>query len=158
MYAKNPYESKCQLLINKCKDVGLKHAKDLGTFIEYSNDVEDLFKSIEEYNPWKKIKVLIVFDDMNDVIIVTKLFIRVQKLIMSFNFISLQLYFHLSKDARANTTHFFITNIPNGQKLQVIAINCSFNNDFDEFKRLYRNLLQSYIQYLFLVICTLPIR
>ena len=95
---------------------------------------------------------------MNVVIIATKLFITVQKLIMSFNFISLQLYVHLSKDARANTTQFFITNIPNRRELQEIAINCSFNNDFDEFKRLYRNLLQSYIQYLFLVICTLPIR
>ena len=83
-------------------------------------------------------------------IIVTKLFIRGQKLIMSFNF-STQLYFHLSKDARASTTQFFITNIPNRRELQEIAINCSFNNDFDEFKRLYRNLLQSYIQYLFLV-------
>ena len=98
-----------------------------------------------------------MFDNMKVFIIVTKLFIRGQKLIMSFNFIT-QLYFHLSKDARANTTHFFITNIPNRQELQEIAINCSFNNDFDEFKRLYRNLLQSYIQYLFLVICTLPIR
>ena len=99
-----------------------------------------------------------MFDDMNVVIIATKLFITVQKLIMSFNFISLQLYVHLSKDARANTTQFFITNIPNRRELQEIAINCSFNNDFDEFRRLYRNLLQSYIQYLFLVICTLPIR
>ena len=34
-------------------------------FIEYSNDMQDLYKNIEEYNTDKKCKTLIVFDDMN---------------------------------------------------------------------------------------------
>ena len=35
--------------------------KDL---IEYSNDMQEVYKNIEEYNSGKKRKVLIVFDDM----------------------------------------------------------------------------------------------
>ena len=33
-------------------------------FIEYSNDMQDVYKNIEEYNIDKKCKTLIVFDDM----------------------------------------------------------------------------------------------
>ena len=33
-------------------------------FIEYSNDMDDVSKNIEEYNPNKKQKILIVFDDI----------------------------------------------------------------------------------------------
>ena len=35
----------------------------LKAFIEYSNDMDDIYKNIEEYNPNKKQKILIVFDD-----------------------------------------------------------------------------------------------
>ena len=56
--------------------------------MEYLNDMQDVYKNIEEYNPGKKCKVLIVFDDMIvDMInnkklnpIVTELFIRDRKL------------------------------------------------------------------------------
>ena len=34
------------------------------TFIEYSNDMDDIYKNIDEYNPNKKRKILIVFDDV----------------------------------------------------------------------------------------------
>ena len=64
MYAKNPYEAKCQYLINKREKVGLDHCKDVKTFVEYSNDMQDVYKNIEDYNPGKKRKILIVFDDM----------------------------------------------------------------------------------------------
>ena len=37
---------------------------DCKAFIEYSNDMDDIYKNIEEYNPSKKRKILIVFDDM----------------------------------------------------------------------------------------------
>ena len=63
MYAKGPYEAKYQYLINKLEKVGLKHYVSK-TFIEHSNDMQDLCKNIEEYNLGKKHKVLIVFDDM----------------------------------------------------------------------------------------------
>ena len=64
LYAKNPYEAKYQFLINKQKITGLKNLNDFKVFIEYSNDMEDIYKNIEEYNSNKKLKTLIVFDDM----------------------------------------------------------------------------------------------
>ena len=75
LYAKDPYEAKYQYLINEHEKVGLIH-----------------FKNIEDYNPDKKRKVLIVFDDMiADMInnkklnsIVTELFIRHRKLNIDF--------------------------------------------------------------------------
>ena len=38
LYAKDPYEVKCQYLINKREKVGLKHYDDPKAFIKYSND------------------------------------------------------------------------------------------------------------------------
>ena len=64
LYAKDPFEAKCQYLINKREKVGLKHYDDSKAFIEYSNDMQDVYKNIEEYILGKKRKVLIVFDDM----------------------------------------------------------------------------------------------
>ena len=64
LYAKDPYEEKYQYLINKREEVGLKHYDDSKAFIEYSNNMQDLYKNIKEYNLGKKGKVLIVFDDM----------------------------------------------------------------------------------------------
>ena len=63
LYAKDPYDTKCQLLINK-RETGLKYLNDSKAFIEYSNDMDDIYKNIDEYNPNKKQKILIVFDDI----------------------------------------------------------------------------------------------
>ena len=38
LYAKDPYESKYQYLINKREGVGINHFNDPKAFIEYSND------------------------------------------------------------------------------------------------------------------------
>ena len=46
LYAKDLYESKYQFLINKRESIGLKHFDDLKAFIEYSNDMHDVYKSI----------------------------------------------------------------------------------------------------------------
>ena len=62
LFAKDPYEAKYQLLINKSEGVGLKEYNDSKAFVEYSNDMDD--KNIEEHNPDKKHKVLTVFDNM----------------------------------------------------------------------------------------------
>ena len=64
LYTKAPYEAKYQLLINKQGSTGLKHLNDSKAFIEYSNDMDNINKNIEEYNPNKKRKMLIVPDDM----------------------------------------------------------------------------------------------
>ena len=64
LYAKDPYEANYQYLINKHERVELDHFKDRKAFVEYSNDMEDVYRNIENYNPGKKYKILIVFDDM----------------------------------------------------------------------------------------------
>ena len=64
LYAKDPYEDKYQYLINKRESVGLKHFNDPKAFIEYSNDMHDVYKKIDSYNHDKENKILIVFDDM----------------------------------------------------------------------------------------------
>ena len=93
-------------------------------------------KNIEDYNPIKKRKVLIIFDDMiADMIsnnklnpIVTELFIRGRKLNISIVFIT-QSYFKVPKDVRLNSTHFFIMKTPNKRELQQTALNHSSDID-----------------------------
>ena len=57
LYVENPYDAKYQLLIYKRKSTGLKHFDDSKAFIEYSNDMDHIYKNIEEYNANKKRKV-----------------------------------------------------------------------------------------------------
>ena len=56
LYAKDPYEAKSQYFINKRGKVGLDHFNDPKAFIEYSNNMLDVYKNIEHYNPDKKEK------------------------------------------------------------------------------------------------------
>ena len=113
LQAKDPYEAKYQNIINTRKKVGIKHFNDPKAFIEYSNDMHDVDKNIDEYNPDKERKILIVFDDtIADMInnkqlnsVVTELFIRGRKLNISLAFVT-QSYFKVPKDVRLTTTHF----------------------------------------------------
>ena len=92
------------MLINKRESTGLKYLNYSKAFIESSNDMDDIYKNIEEYNPNKKQKILIVFDNMiPDILsnkklnpIVTELFISGRKLNISFIFIK-QSYFAVRK-------------------------------------------------------------
>ena len=59
LYAKDPYEAKYQFLINKRESAGLKHFNDSEAFIEYWDDIDDIYKSIEEYIPNKKHQTII---------------------------------------------------------------------------------------------------
>ena len=148
LYAKDPYETKYQYLINKREKVRLDHFDDPKAFMEYSNDMQDVYKNIEDYNPIKKRKVLTVFDDMiADMInnkklnpVVTELFIRGRKLNISIVFIT-QSYFKVPKDVRLNSTHFFIMKIPNKRELQQIVLNHSSDIDFKDFMK---NALQNH--------------
>ena len=56
VYAQDPYEAKYQFLINNGKRTGLKPFNDPKAFIEYSNDMQDVYKNIEEYNTGKNVK------------------------------------------------------------------------------------------------------
>ena len=145
LYAKDLYEDKYQYLINKRKRVGINHLIDSKAFIEYSNDMHDVYKNIDNYNPDKENKTLIVFDDMiADMInnktlnsIVTELFIRGRKLNISLIFIT-QSYFKVPKDVRNNSTHFFIMKIPSKRELMQIAINNSSDINTKDFIEIYR--------------------
>ena len=113
LYAKDPNEAKCQYLINKREGVGINHLNDSKAFIEYSNDMCNIYKNINHYNPNKENKILIVFDDMiADMIqnkklnsIATALFIRGRKLNISLAFIT-RSYFKVLTYVRLNTTDF----------------------------------------------------
>ena len=85
-YTKDQYEGNYQYSVNS-EQVGLNNYDDLKVFIEYSNDMQDVYKNTEEYNLGKKCEILIVFDDIiADMInnknfnpIVTELFISGRK-------------------------------------------------------------------------------
>ena len=64
LYVKDPFEEKYQILINKNLGAGLRHCNNSKAFTKYSNDMDDIYETIEEYNPNKRRKLLIVFDDM----------------------------------------------------------------------------------------------
>ena len=51
-------------MINKRERIGINHFNDPKAFIEHSNDMHDVYKNIDDYNPGKENKILIVFDDM----------------------------------------------------------------------------------------------
>ena len=42
LYAKDPYNTKCQFSIKKRKSTGLKHLNDSKAFIEYSNNMDNI--------------------------------------------------------------------------------------------------------------------
>ena len=91
MYAIDPYEAKYQYLINIHEKVVKVHHNDPKAYIEHSNDMHDVYKNIDDYNPDEDNQNLIVFDDMiADMInntklnsIITELFIRRRKLNIS---------------------------------------------------------------------------
>ena len=106
--------------------------------------MDDVYEDIDNYNPKRNKKVLIVFDDMiADIMtnkkfqaIIKELFIRCRKLNISLVFIT-QSYFSVPKDVRLNTTHYFIMKINNKKELQNIAINDSADIDYQDFKKIY---------------------
>ena len=78
---------KFEFLIKKCDDAGTKNFNDPNAFIEYSNTMDGGYGNIDDYNPSRKRKILIVFDDMiadimtnkNVQAIIKELFIRCRK-------------------------------------------------------------------------------
>ena len=128
LYAKDLSEAKYDYLINKREKVGIKYFKDPTAFIEYSNDMNDVYTNIDDYNKQRKRKILIIFDNMiadimnnkNFKAIIKELFIRCRKLNVSIVFIT-HSYFRTPKDARLNSTQYIIMKIRNKKELQGIA-------------------------------------
>ena len=145
LYAKDPFEAKYQFFISKREGIGLKHFNDPKAFIKYSNDMQDIYKNIKEYNIGKKRKTFIVFDDMvadtinnkkiNSVVI--ELFITDRKVKISVVFIT-KSYFKVPKDVRLNSTYYFIMKIPNKIELQQTALNHSSDIGFKDFINIYK--------------------
>ena len=96
MYAKDLSEPKYKYLIKKREDAGIKHVNNPNAFIKCSNTIDNVDKNINDYNPRRKRKILIVFDDMiADVkgnkklpAIIEELFIWCKKLNISLAFIN----------------------------------------------------------------------
>ena len=86
--------------------------------------LDDVYENIDDYNPNRKRKILIIFDDMiPDIMtnkqfqaIIKQLFIRCRKLSISLAFIT-QSYFSVPKDVRLNSMHFLIMKINNKREL-----------------------------------------
>ena len=152
LYVRDPYEDKYQYLIRKRQDTGIRHFNDPNAFIEFSSNINDVYQNIDDYNPRKNKKIVIIFDDMiteNLPKQVTELFIRSRKMNISVIFIT-QSYFRVPKDIRLNSTHFFLFKIPNNRELQQIAINHSADIDFKDFKKIYDDATRD--RYSFLVV------
>ena len=106
----------------------MKHLNNPNAFIKCSNAVDDVYENINDYNPSRKRKILIIFDDMIADIMTNKifqaimreLFIRCRKLNISLVFIT-QSYFSVPKDVRLNSTHYLIMKINNRIELKNIA-------------------------------------
>ena len=163
LYAKDLNEPKYQFLIKNSEDVETKYLNDPKVFIEYPAYMEDVYNNINDYNPNRKRKILIVFDDMfADImtnkeikVIIKELFIRCRKLYISLAFIT-QSYFSVPKKVRLNSTHYLIMKIHNERELQQIAINHSADIDFKNFMKVYRKCTSK--PYSFLTIdTTLPV-
>ena len=145
LYAKDPYEAKYQYLVKICEKVGIDHHNDPRTYIGYSNNMRDVYKNINYWNPGKENKILIVFDDtIVDMIhnkkldsIVTEWFIRGRKLNISFVFIT-QPYFKVLKAVKLNTTHFFTAKISNRRELLEITTNHSLDISTKDFANIYK--------------------
>ena len=164
LYAKDLSEFKYQLLIERRKNTEITHFNDPNAFVKCSNTMDDVYENIDDYNPSRKRKKLIVFDDMiADIMtnkkfqaIIKELFIRCRKLNISLVFIT-QSYFFVPKDVRLNSLHYLIMKINNKRELQNVTINHSADIDYTNFMKIYREYTEK--PFTFLTIDTvLPAR
>ena len=112
LYARDLNEPKYEDLIKKREDTEIKHLNNPNVFIECSNTMDDVYENVNDYNPIRKRKKIIVFGDMvADImdnkqfqVIIKELFIRCKKINISLIFIT-QSYFSVAKDIRLNLIH-----------------------------------------------------
>ena len=163
LYARDLSEPKYEYLIKKREDAGIKHLNNPKAFVECSNTMDDVYENINDYNPSRKRKILIVFDDMiADIMtnekfkaVVKESFIRCRKLNISLIFIT-QSYFSVSKDERLNSTHYLIMKINHKKELQNISINNSADIDCKNFMKIYRECTKEPFNFL-TIDTTLPV-
>ena len=51
-------------MIKKRENAGIKYLNDPNAFIQWFNSMDDVFENIDDYNPSRGRKILIVFHDM----------------------------------------------------------------------------------------------
>ena len=144
LYAKDLSEPKYEYLINKREQVGIKMLQNVKAFIEYSDDMNDIFENIDDYNKKPNKKVLLVFNDMiadiehnkNFKKVIKELFYRARKLNVSIVFIT-KSYFRALKDARLNSTHYVLMKIGNKKELKSIAEEKSGHLHHKDFLKMY---------------------
>ena len=154
LYARDLSKPKYEYLIKKCEDAGIKHLNNPNAFVKCSNTMDDVYENINDYNPSRKKKILIVFDCMiADIMtnkkfqaIIKELFIRCRKLNISFVFIT-QSYFSVPKDVGVNLTHL-IMKINNKRELENIAINHSGDIDYQDFMKIYKECTKELFNFL----------
>ena len=115
-------------MINKREGVGIDQFNHPKAFIEYSNNIRDVYKNIDEYHPDKENKKLTVPDDMIADMVHNK----------KLNSIVTELFIGSLPNHTLNTSHFFITKIPNKRELQQTAINYSSDINAKDFTNIYR--------------------
>ena len=116
-------------MIKKREDAGIENLNDPNAFIEYSNTTDDVYNNIDDNNPKRKRKLLIVFNDMTaDIMtnkrfeaIIKELFIRYRKLNISLVFIT-QSYFSVPKEVRLNSRHYLMMRIHNKRELKKLLL------------------------------------
>ena len=129
LYAKDLSEPKYEFLIKKREDVGIKFINEPNAFTECSNTMDDIYENIDDYNPNRKRKILIVFDDMIANImtnkkfqaIIKELFIRCRKMNISLVFIP-QSYFSVPKDVRLNSTHYLVMKLTTKENYKILQL------------------------------------
>ena len=112
LYVKDPFKKTYQLLINWWENIEIKRIKNPKAFTLYSQTIDDFYENIEDVNPTKKRKVLVLFDDMiADIkaekklsVFVTELFLSGRKLNILFVFKS-EFYSKMPKTIRLSATY-----------------------------------------------------
>ena len=64
LYAKDLSEPKYEYSMKNHENVGINYLNDSNAFIVCSNTMDDVYENIDDYNPSRKTKILIIFDDM----------------------------------------------------------------------------------------------
>ena len=113
-------------------------------FIEYSNAMDDVYNNIDDYNPKRERKILILFDEWLLVLWLMKNFRPWLKnyLLDAENWIFLlrlsQNLIFVSKGVRLNSALYLIMRIHDKRELQQITTNHSADIDYKNFTKIYR--------------------
>ena len=134
LYAKDLSEPKYEILIKKHENAGIKYFNNPNAFIECSNSMDDVYENINDYNPFGKKEVLVVFHDMIvDIMtnnefkaIIKELFIRCRKL-------NISILFFRSKRCKIK-----FNTICDYEDQQQKRINHSADIDYQDFMNIYR--------------------